>query len=187
MYRGKFSTSTNWKCQWSQSVLPGMRHLRDHLQSSSPSFSGVSSGSSVLHCLQPGDPDPCDCWGLIITVLALIVRICFFTQWSSSAFDWNFSRHLSFGDPRLEARKLREKALLSSCETSNAVTFYKLLSKGKYLLWFRASLKIIKRMLMFNILKYWIFKLQYFYLGFDANISKEQRLLIATDYLFTEV
>lgn len=41
-------------------------------------------------------------------------------------------------------------------------------------------------MLMFNILKYWIFKLQYFYLEFDTNISKELRLLIATDYVSTE-
>lgn len=87
-----------------------------------------------------------------------------------------------FGIQGWRQRKLRKNPLSCSCEPINAVTLYKWVSKGKYLPWFRSNLKIIKRILMFNILKYWIFKPQYFYLGFAANFSKEWRLLIVTDW-----
>lgn len=149
MYRGKISASINWKCHWSRSFLWAMWHLEDHLQRVSLPFSGISFSSSALHHWKPRDPGICDFWGLVITVFTFVERIYFFTQWSSSAFQPSVILGSKVGS-KTNGKKIH----FPLPEPINAVTLHTWVSKGKYLPKFRSNLKIINRMLIFNILKY---------------------------------
>lgn len=112
-------------------------------------FSGISFSSYLLHHRQPRDPGICDFWGLVITAFTFVVRMCFFHSGKLQCLPVI----CLFGIQGWKQDRFKENPP-SSCEPTNAVSHYKGVSKGKYLPRFRSNLKIIKRMLMFNILKY---------------------------------